>query len=446
MSEALASKGVSSGTKWRILLCIFLFYFFGLGFTNQFFNVALKTMIEDMGWNATQGSSIANAMFIGMIWFVFVAGIFLDKFSVKKMFVVEIFLVAVAFALRGVAQGFVFFFALMVVYGVLSAFYIPTVMKLVSLWFDGKQIALANGILTSASPAGQLVANVVGFKIALAIGGWRTMYVVTGIIMIVVALLSIFLVKERKSEDAALASAILTKEDLSLGKNIKGVAGTPSLWIYCIANGFFLGFVYAIMAYQNYVYQADPGWGLDPTVSGTIPAFSNCVSMCAYTIVPLLFARLKIQKWWGVAAIFCAIGAVTLVTIMWWSYSYVYACISMAVSGLLYGCCLPAPKVLMLQLPEVSGPRAGTAMGIYTTLERICVVVFVGFIGPKILAWDPSVPGMSPFVGKLQMMMYIQPVLLALALLVNKKRYGNIFAHVAKKEGSLAAQHGAETD
>ncbi len=126
---------------------------------------------------------------------------------------------------------------------------------------------------------------------------------------------------------------------------------------------------------------------------------------------------------------------------MWFSYSYVYACISMATSGLLYGCCLPAPKVLLLQLPEVSGPRAGTAIGIYTTIERVCVVVFVAIIGPKVLAWDPSVPGMSPFVGKIQALMYIQPILLALALLINKKRYGNIFAHVAKKEGSLAAQH-----
>ncbi|MBR2743025.1 MAG: MFS transporter [Clostridia bacterium] len=449
MSEAIASKGVSNGTKWRVMLVIFLFYFFSLGFTNQFFNVALNPMITDMGWDAAQGSAISNAMFLGMIWFVFVAGFLLDKFSVKKLYVLEIFLVGVVFALRGVAQGFIFFYVLMILYGVLSAFYVPTCVKLISLWFDGKQIALANGILTSASPCGQLVANVAGWKLAMAIGGWKTMYVVTGICCVLVAILAIFLVKDRKSEDAALASAILTRDDLSFGKNIKGVASTPSVWIYIIANGFFVGFVYAIMAFQNYVYQTDPGWGLDPSVSGTIPAFSNCVSMCCYVLVPLLFARLGIQKWWGVAAIFCAIGAITLVTIMWFSYSYVYACISMATSGLLYGCCLPAPKVLLLQLPEVSGPRAGTAIGIYTTIERLCVVIFIAIIGPKIISWDPSMHdglGSSTLVGKVQMLMYLQPLLLALALIVNKKRYGNIFAHVAKKEGSLAAEHGAETD
>lgn len=447
MSEAIASKGVSNGTKWRVMLCIFLFYFLGLGFTNQFFNVALGPMIADMGWDATQGAAISNAMFLGMIWFVFVAGFLLDKFSVKKLFVLEIFLVGILFALRGFASGFAFFYVLMILYGVLSAFYIPTCVKLISLWFDGKQIALANGILTCGSPAGQLVANTVGFKLALAIGGWKVMYIVTGVLVLVVAVIAIFLVKDRKSEDAALESAILTKDDLSFAKNIKGVASTPGVWVYCFANGFFVGFVYAIMAFQNYVYQNDPGWGLDPTVSGTIPAFSNCVSMCCYVLVPLVFGKLGIQKWWGVAAIFCAIGAITLVTLQWFAYSYVFACVAMATSGLLYGCCLPAPKVLLLQLPEVSGPRAGTAIGIYTTIERVCVVVFVAIIGPRVLAWDPAMhggQGMSVLVGRIQMLMYIQPILLAVALFVNKKRYGNIFAHVAKREGTLAAQREAQ--
>ena len=155
MSEAIASKGVSNNTKWRVLICIFLFYFVGLGFTNQFFNVVLGVMVADMGWDPAQATLISSAMFGAMIWFVFVAGIFLDKFSVKKLFMVEIILVAISFILRGFATGFTFFFALMIVYGVLSAFYIPTVIKLVSLWFDGKQIALANGVLTSASPCGQ---------------------------------------------------------------------------------------------------------------------------------------------------------------------------------------------------------------------------------------------------------------------------------------------------
>lgn len=440
MGASLA-QNINSGTKWRVMICIFLFYFFGLGFTNQFFNVLLATMRADMGWDAAQTTVISSAMYGAMIWFVFVAGALLDKFSVRKLFVLEVILCGFAFLLRGFAQGFIFFFALMVVYGILSAFYIPTCIKLISLWFDGSRIALANGILTSGSPAGQLIANLFGYKIAIAIGGWKVMFIVTGIILICLAVISWFLVKERKSEDAALSSAILKKEDLTFWRNIGGVARTPGVWIYSVANACFLGMIYAVMTYQNYVYQTDPGWSLDPSVSGTIPACSNMVSMCAYTLVPLIFMKLGIQKHWHVAAIFCAVVAVTVAMIGYLAYNFTYACISMAVSGLMYGCCLPAPKVLMLQLPEVSGPRAGTAMGIYTTMERVGVTIFVAIMGPSFMAWDPTVPGMSVLMGKMNIIMYIQPLLLILALFVAKKRYGNIYARVeTPKTENLAAQ------
>jgi hypothetical protein len=66
-----------------------------------------------------------------------------------------------------------------------SAFYIPTCIKLISLWFDTSEIALANGMLTSASPAGQLVANLFGYNIAMAIGGWRMLWMVLGVAALV---------------------------------------------------------------------------------------------------------------------------------------------------------------------------------------------------------------------------------------------------------------------
>ena len=132
MGTSMAAN-VSNGAKWRVMIMVFLFYFFGLGFTNQFFNVMLRTMQVDMGWDAAQNTAISTAIYGSMVWFVFVAGAILDKVSVRKLFVLEMVLVGVAFALRGVAQGFMFWFALIVVYGVLSAFYIPTVVKLIGV-------------------------------------------------------------------------------------------------------------------------------------------------------------------------------------------------------------------------------------------------------------------------------------------------------------------------
>jgi len=436
MGTSMAAN-VSNGAKWRVMIMVFLFYFFGLGFTNQFFNVMLRTMQVDMGWDAAQTTALSTAIYGAMIWFVFIAGAILDKVSVRKLFVCELILIAIAFALRGVAQGFMFWFALIVVYGVLSAFYIPTCVKLISLWFDGSQIALANGILTAGSPAGQLVANLAGYKIAMAIGGWKVVFIVTGIIMIILAVLSWFLIKERRSEDAALSSAILKKEDMTFWRNIAGILKTPGVWIYSIANACFLGMIYAMMTYQNFVYQTDPGWALDPTVSGTIPACSNMVSMWAYIVVPLVLGKLGLMKHWHIAAIICAVVAVTVAMIGYFTYNLAYARFSMALSGLMYGCCLTAPRVLMLKLPEVSGPRAGTAQGFYSTIERLGVTVFVAIVGPQVIA-EPV--GASIVLGKMNVIMYAHPILLLIALFINKKRYGNIHAIVEAPKAPAEAK------
>lgn len=47
----------------------------------------------------------------------------------------------------------------------------------------------------------------------------------------------------------------------------------------------------------------DPGWGLSPATSGTVPGFSNMVSIFAYTLVPFVIMKLKVQKHYPVSAI-----------------------------------------------------------------------------------------------------------------------------------------------
>ena len=416
--------------RWTVIGFIFLFYFVVLGFTNQAFNVLLATMAKDLQWNGVQTTAIATAMFSGMIWFVFVAGAILDKFSAKKVMAATGVLVAVVFFLRGYAQDFTFFFVIMFIYGIASAFYIPTCIKLISLWFDTSEIALANGMLTSASPLGQLVANLFGYNIAMAIGGWRALYMVLGVATIVIIAFFFFVLRERKSEDAALESAVLKHEDLTFWRNIGGVAKTPLVWLYAIANAGFLGCVYGLMAYQNYLLQMDPGWHLTAATSGTVPAFSNMVSMFAYTLVPFIIMKLNAQKHYPLIAIISGIIATTALIIGYASYSYGLICAMMAVSGLFFGAALPAPKVFMLQLPEVSGPRAGTAMGLYVTIERIGVTVLVAIVGGLITSGKPAI-GMTYVFSSAITMMYISPILIFVGWMITR--------HMSKKKKLASA-------
>ncbi|MDF2949123.1 MAG: yjjL, partial [Sedimentibacter sp.] len=208
MSTTLQSKGKSS-FRWVMLLFVCLFYFLILGFCNQSFNILLGTITTDMGWEATQRTAVATAMSTGMIWFVFVAGIMMDKFSVKKVLGSSVLICAALIFLRGQAKGFTFFFTLMFLFGAASAFYMPATTKIITLWFDSDELALANGFLTAASPMGQITANYFAVKIMMAIGGWQALYTFIGVAVVVLTIAFFVFAKERKSSEASLVSNTL---------------------------------------------------------------------------------------------------------------------------------------------------------------------------------------------------------------------------------------------
>lgn len=125
-------------------------------------------------------------MSLGMVWFCFVAGSAIDKISVKKIMGTCLILLSVLIFLRGQATGFVIWYAMMFLYGVVSAFYQPCVTKTVSLWFDSEELATANGCTTAASPIGQITANLFAGRIAANLsGGWRQLFMIAGIIVFV---------------------------------------------------------------------------------------------------------------------------------------------------------------------------------------------------------------------------------------------------------------------
>lgn len=415
MSSTLQSSGKSS-FRWIMLLFVCLFYFVILGFCNQSFNILLQTITTDMGWEATQRTAVATAMSTGMIWFVFVAGIMMDKFSVKKVLGSSILICGVLIFLRGKATGFIFFFSIMFIFGVASAFYMPATTKIITLWFDSDELAVANGCLTAASPLGQITANYFAVKIMSAIGGWQTFYSMIGVCAVVIALAFFVFGKDRKNSEASLVSNTLTSDDIGLWKNIKGILKVPYVWLMIIANVCFLGAIYAGGAYGQVVLQTDPGWMIDKSISGRIPAWNNMFSMVCYILIPVFIAKIGRQHYTKVAII-CGIIAPLCFSIGYRSYDVRIISIMMAVSGIFYGGIVPAPKVLMLSHPQVSGQRAGTALGLYVTAERIGISFFTGTLGTLISSG--TIP-MSQVLSYFYLIQLIAPVLIFIGIYVKK--------------------------
>lgn len=421
-SSVTAASTTSNNTKrnpfrWVMLLFICLFYFTILGFTNQSFNILLATISGDLGWTPTQRAAVATAMSSGMIWFVFVAGTLLDRFSVKKILGSAVLICAVLIYLRGDAQGFIFFFTIMFLFGVASAFYMPACTKVIGLWFDREELAVANGFLTAASPLGQITANLFAVQIMYKVGSWQTFYSIIGICVAIIVAFFFFIGKDRKSAEAALTSSVIKAEDLQIWKNIVGILKVPTVWLYCLANLCFLGAIYAGGAWGQFVLQTDTGWMLDKAISGRIPAFNNCASMIFYILMPLIIAKVG-NKYFRHFAIVCGIIAPICFIIGYRSYDFTTLAVMMVISGICYGAIVPASKVLMLKLQEVAGPRAGTALGVYVTIERIGITIFTGYLGALMV--NPE--NMSVILSNFYAIQLIAPLLIFIAGIMEKRR------------------------
>ena len=405
--------------RWVMLSFVTLMNFFLVGIINQSFNLLLAPISGSMGWDATQRTAIATAMSAGMVWFIFLAGVIMDKVSVRKIIIVSVAVCGLLVALRGQADDFTFFFTIMFLYGVIIAFFTPADAKTIGLWFDKDELPVANGIIMAASPFGFFAANMFTGQLVELAGDWQTLYTIAGIIAIVIAVAFFIIGKEKKSEDATLVSEVLKSEDLSLWKNVIGVLKLPLVWIYCLVNGFFLGTLHAAMILGQYIFQQDPRWGLDLVGSGHIAAFSNVASLTSLAFLPIILRKLKLGKHYIKLAIIFGFASAILNFIGHASYSFNLLATTMVLTGLMAGIVLAAPRILMLQLPEVSGPRAGTAMGIFLTIERLAVTIFVGLLGTLI-----SMPGvdMSVMLGIFYLLQIGSPLLLILSIFLIKRK------------------------
>ena len=69
---------------------------------------------------------------------------------------------------------------------------------------------------------------------------------------------------------------------------------------------------------------------------------------------------------------------------------------------------------------EVSGIRAGTALGVYTTVERIGITVMITTIGGLVTA-NPA--AMGTVFARFWLLMLVGPVLIVIAgIITNKKK------------------------
>jgi len=204
MSNPAQNTGAPSH-RWVIL--VLLFFATTINYIDRQILALLKPMLDaELGWTNEQ-YGIVNAAFQGAYAFGLLGfGWFIDRFGVKIGYAVSIFAwsaAAAAHAMVGSVSGFRW---ARVALGVGEGGNFPAAIKTVAQWFPRSERAFANALFNSGTNVGALIAPAVIPLMALNYG-WRSTFVVAGLLGVVWIFFWIPLFKEApKLQDEEITS------------------------------------------------------------------------------------------------------------------------------------------------------------------------------------------------------------------------------------------------
>ena len=226
MSNAASNTGAPSH-RWVILAL--LFFATTINYVDRQILALLKPMLDaELGWTNEQygyvNSAFQAAYAFGLVGF----GWFIDRFGVKIGYAVSIFAwsaAAAAHALVGSVSGFRW---ARVALGVGEGGNFPAAIKTVAQWFPRSERAFANALFNSGTNIGALIAPAVIPLMALNYG-WRSTFVVAGLLGVVWIFFWIPLFKEAPKLD---------DEEITSNRKVPWLSllGKRQAWAYMMAK------------------------------------------------------------------------------------------------------------------------------------------------------------------------------------------------------------------
>jgi MFS family permease len=185
----------SSFLPWLVCFAATLFFFYEFIQGNMFASIAAHIM-HDYHIQADKMAWLSSIYYLSNVLFLFVAGMVLDRFSIKNTLLIAMFLcVASTFLL---AYSYSFYIALFCrfITGIGSAFCFLGPVRLASHWFPPKRMALVTGAIVTMAMAGGMLAQYPLTKLVILVG-WRQAVQDVGILGMAMLIVMFFWIKER---------------------------------------------------------------------------------------------------------------------------------------------------------------------------------------------------------------------------------------------------------
>ena len=350
-----------SAYKWYILILSTVTYGLIVGAERMCLPPLFPEIVADLNMTMTQMGTIWGMDPLAGVFVGLTSGLLIDRFGIKWTLAIVCLLAGITGAARGLSTGFTGMTATMFLFGLLVAMLPTMIPKVTAVWFEGRNLALANGVLSLGMTGGAMIGTMLSATVlSPLLGGWSNVLFLYGVPPILLGILWWATGREPVHPDTGAKK----HTEVPFREALPHVVRLKSIWWIGFA---FFGAYGAFMGIGGYLptYLRDIGWA----ASAADSALTVIVGATAVTSIPmaLLSDKLGSRKKVLVPALIVSMATLGLIPLV--DGAAIWGLI--IVNGLVRGAMFPLFIAIQIELEGVGARYAGTAVGLTSSLGML---------------------------------------------------------------------------
>jgi cyanate permease len=283
------SKSNGANYRWYVLILAALSFTFTFAMQQICMTVLFDEIAKDLGLNLVEVGVVWGVPALAGLFIVFVGGLLADRYGAKRVMGIACIAAGLAGAMRGITGDFTGL-ALVTFFFGLSAWILPSsVFKTTATWFSGRQLVVANGVVSTGMALGFTVGAMISATImSPLLGGWQNVMFLYGGISVIIGLLWLFAVRWPEQLGSASSGG-----GVPLRQAISRVFPIKAIWLIGLTLFGYIGCTQGVIGYLP-LYLRESGWTV-ASADGTLAAF-NGVSTLGAIPLALLANKLGLRK------------------------------------------------------------------------------------------------------------------------------------------------------
>ncbi|MDE0609497.1 MAG: MFS transporter [Anaerolineaceae bacterium] len=370
-----------SSSSWRfVILALCVLTPFG---TVTMPNMSLPPMFgiisEELGLSLVEIGGIWGMVGFSGVFFAIIGGTIGDRLGARNMLFLICLFSGIFGLLRALATDFVSLLLFSMLYGFAQGSVPVMVFKAMRQWIPGKNLGMASGIISAGFAGGLMLGPLLSTSVILpALGGWRQVLVLYGLLAIAISVLWLLLHpagRHAGGEDGGAVSVLA---------GLRAAARIRNLWLMGIGG---LGIGACFSGFSGYLptYLKAVGWA--PLDADRALALFFLASLVCVVPISTLSDRLRIRRGFlvalalllglGVGALGLVAGALVLLVAV--------------VTGSSFDSVMALQQTSVMEVEGVDNSLSGSALGMVTTIRNLGIA-FAPPLGNSLAIYSAGLP------------------------------------------------------